>query len=763
MLLTLALIAILEAGPFNLRFWTSLSKPAPPDPLDVQTSLGPGLSHAGPGVLTVTDGSTDYVQVSGLDTTVDTLHVLTSEPTGVDSSAEQARPSQPDTDSPDIRGWVSARLQVLPIGSRTWHTGPEIAYDPDVPSTTYLRVDDSYGPVSAVRIWFLQPIGTSFQLGQVRVNERPGFQFSWLRVTLLLSVALFAIAFVDPRSGLYRVRFDTSVGWQFGLLLLMLVPLVVGAACALQSSESANLSTIFPPVYGNYTYDSDQYARLADALLHGHPWLDLTVPKELAAARNPYSLALRAQLLSSGVTPIFWDHAFWGGRWYCYFGVLPAILLYIPYELATGRGLSTPTAAMVLITLFAIWGTAFVSRVVQRHFPNSSLGMTLLSILGFLIGANTVFLLLRPVRPDFYATPLILSLALTSAGLWCWLGARRVVTGYRPIRSRDIVLTRAWRCTDGDPTGRFAPSGRLPKVGAITLSRPRLVIGTVLLTANIGSRPTFIFTVLLAFPIFWEEIGAGLFFSWLRPSFWKARRAHSSLGNDLSVLATGALATLPFLAYNYWRFGSFFDFGNSYQLTVTDLTNYSEPPDLMLPIAYYYLLQPPHFTRHFPFLGLVNTPLRAWQYTEPWMGGLVWLVPFTLLALAALCMRRTMVKRRMWPFVVSLFLLGLGICLFDSYLAGLSLRYLADFGWVFALLGLMGACGLESWARRSPGSSREVAVRLGCVRALVALLVLLGLGMTLLVFLVPGRVSDLLENMPDVYFSIRASLMNGIL
>ena len=35
--------------------------------------------------------------------------------------------------------------------------------------------------------------------------------------------------------------------------------------------------------------------------------------------------------------------------------------------------------------------------------------------------------------------------------------------------------------------------------------------------------------------------------------------------------------------------------------------------------------------------------------------------------------------------------------------------------------------------------------------------------MTLLVFLVPGRVSDLLENMPDVYFSIRASLMNGIL
>lgn len=773
LLIALFVILVLEIFPFNLRFWSSLGHPTALDITDTRISYGTGLEHSAPGVLTVLNGTDDQIQISGLDTRVDTIHMMAGEPVPMDSSAEHA--SVATTSAPqshlDMRGWVSVRIKVLPVGSSHWHTGPELAYSPHVNASSYLPVDDSYGPISALRIWFLQPVGTSFNCGQVRVNDRAGFHFSWLRVGIMTFIALFSICFIDPRSKIYRVPFDTSVSWQFGLLALLTVPLIIGTAGMFQKVGSTTLSNVFPPVYGNYVYDGDQYARLADSLIHGHPWLDLPVPHELAQARNPYSLAMRAQLLSQGVTPIFWDHVIWGGKWYCYFGILPAVLLFIPYELITGRSLWTPTAAVLLVTLFALWGTALASRVIQRHFPHSSLGVALLSIIGFILGANTIFLLFRP---DFYAVPLILALTITSAGLWCWLGARRVIIGVVPGRHHDRIVTRMWRCTDGDPIPRFRTITRHTTIGAsqmgsVVLSRPRLIIGTLLLTATIGSRPNFIFTVFLAFPIFWEEIRAGLFFSWLRPSAFTHMTANKtqkktwrSVRNDVCILLTGFVTLLPFLAYNYWRFGSFFDFGNKYQLTVTDLTNYSEPPYLMLPIAFYYLLEPPHFTAHFPFIGLVATPLPSWQYTEPWMGGLIWLVPFTALCIAALCMHRTMIRRHMWPFVSALFVLGLGGCLFDSYYAGLSLRYLADFGWIFALLGLMGACGLESWARRTPGSSREVNVRVSIVRMIVALLVLIGMGMTLVVFLVPGRITDLLENMPEVYFTIRAELMEGL-
>jgi hypothetical protein len=833
LLIAAFVVIVLEVFPFNLRFWTSLGRPAPLDLTDTSITYGTGLEHAAPGVLTVLNGTDDQIQVSGLDTSVDTIHMISHEPAAIDSSAEHATAS---SSSPrlDMRGWVSVRIKVLPVGSSVWHTGPELAYSPRVPASTYLPVDDSYGPISALRIWFLQPVGTSFNCGQVRINERAGFHFSWLRVGIMVFIALFGICFIDPRSGIYRVPFDMSVSWQFGLVALLMVPLIAGTAGMFQKVGSITPPSVFAPVYGNYVYDGDQYSRLADALIHGHPWLDLPVPRELAQARNPYSLAMRAQLLSQGVTPIFWDHVIWGGKWYCYFGVLPAILLFIPYQLITGRSLWTPTAAVFLVTLFAIWGTALASRVIQRHFPHSSLGVALLSIIGFILGANTIFLLFRP---DFYAVPLILALVITSAGLWCWLGARRVVIGVVPGKHHDRVVTRMWRSTDGDPIPRFTTLTRHSTIGSrdigsVVLSRPRLIIGALLLTANIGSRPNFIFTVFLAFPIFWEEIRAGLFFSWLRPSAFQRLRARlrskgkktektqsvqssqpqsvslssrssssstqpaslsvwQSIPNDLCILLTGFLTLLPFLGYNYWRFGSFFDFGNKYQLTVTDLTNYSEPPYLMLPIAFYYLLEPIHIVPHFPFIGLVGTPLPSWQYVEPWMGGLIWLVPFTALSIAALCMHKTMVRRHMWPLVVSLFVLGIGGCLFDSYYAGLSLRYLADFGWIFAMLGLMGACGLESWARRvpetSPNSSSKtqknskkdstsdgvahevsheishtVKVRLGVVHMIVALLVLIGVGMTFAIFLVPGRISDMLENVPEVYFTIRAALMGGL-
>lgn len=778
----MAVILLLEVFGFNASFWRSLSEPAALDPLSTTQQVGSGLRQESTSLLSVVDGQDSWVQIGGFTTTVDTIHMISTPQAVPDQSAENPPTVPASSALPAASSWVQVRVQVLPVGSKTWVTGPIQGYAPSVASSQYLSAPHTGRPSKAVRIWFQQPVGSAFTFGSIGINDRPGFVFSWLRVGLMTALLLFLIVFVDPHSALWHIPYDPAGSrWQISVMALLWLPLLIVLVVYASTNPHANLQLPTPGAAGNYTYEADQYARTADAILHGHPWLDLPVVPELARARNPYSLALRAQLLSQGVTPIFWDHVFWGGHWYMYFGIVPVLIAYLPYELVSlavtgqAQGLSTPLADILFLTLFVLFALVLLDRILRRWLPGTSLGAAWLSGLMLIVGGNTVFLLFRP---DFYTTPLANSLWMTALGLVLWLDARRVATGARTTRllHRTRTVTRPWSVRDGD-------AGWLLQAGSIRLSRPRLVLGTLLLAANLGSRPTFALTVLLAFPIFATEIRRGLFFSCLNRPLWRRTRSRarylisrgrltakeasrkarriifSSLGNDLCVLLTGVLAIVPVLGWNYWRFGSLFDFGNRYQLTVTDLTNYREPVSLMPRIAYYYLFEPFRTSGDFPWLTLVPTPLPSWQYTEPWMGGLFALLPFCALGIFAFLLTRAIRRRGLTGLVWTLLGMGVALCLFNSYYAGLSLRYMADFGWIFALLAVIGAACLERWALTAAGSSKEQAVRLGAVHMLIALLVLAGLVLTLQTAFVPGRVSGLLENQPALFFSVRSQIL----
>lgn len=783
--LGLIIILFLEVFGFNASFWTHLNKPAALDPLTTTQQIGSGLRRESTTMFSVVDGQNSWVQIGGFSTPVDTVHVISSATAVPDQSPENPPAIPSPSIPPAPNAWVQARVQVLPLHSNTWVTGPAQGYSPSVAASQYLMAPQCDGPARAIRVWFQQPVGSTFIFGQIGVNDRPGFTFSWLRVGLLLALLLFLIIFVDPHSAVWRTRYNPSdQRWQIGLMALLWLPFVIGFFVVAASTPPASLSMPTPGAAGNYTYEGDQYARTADALLHGHPWLDLPVVPELTRARNPYSLALRAQLLSQGVTPVFWDHVFWGGHWYMYFGLLPVILFYLPYELislvTTGRaqGLSTVTADVLFVTLFVLFALLLLDRIIRRWFPATSFGLAWLSGLMFIVGGNTVFLLFRP---DFYTAPLANSLWMSACGLLLWCNARRVDAGTKTTRWRHRTrpMTRPWSVSDGT-------ADWLLQAGKIHLSRPRLIVGTILLAANIGSRPTFALTVLLAFPLFAAEIRHALFFSCLsrglirrtrararylvgthRMSRAQARRRSrhiifSSIHNDLCVLLTGVLTIVPFLGWNYWRFGSFLDFGNRYQLTVVDLTNYREPMDLMLRIAFYYLFSPLRRSSDFPWLSLVPTPLRTWQYTEPWMGGLFMLLPFCLLGIFALVGTRFLARRGVAGLSWSLLFMGIILCLFNSFYAGLSLRYMADFGWIFTLLAIIGAFCCEQWALRAPGSSREQTVRCDVVHVFIAALILLSLVITLQVMFVPGRVSGLLENAPTLFFTVRSAIVPAV-
>lgn len=63
---------------------------------------------------------------------------------------------------------------------------------------------------------------------------------------------------------------------------------------------------------------------------------------------QPIRLAGQRRLGSSQRRPVVWDWAFYHGRYYCYFGPLPAIVLFAPFKALTGTDLSIAAACAIL-------------------------------------------------------------------------------------------------------------------------------------------------------------------------------------------------------------------------------------------------------------------------------------------------------------------------------------------------------------------------------------------------------------------------------
>ncbi|NEG55792.1 hypothetical protein GFD21_08490 [Bifidobacterium sp. SMA15] len=722
MLAATLVILLIECVGFNMTFWRTLG--ASTDSASYENTLGPGLKRTDTGMLRVSDptdawlevkadGTSDYARVDTLTPKQDALHVIHLRATFRDASTPRSQGSA----SPNTAESTAATQSVAPRS----------------PRSLYL-----YAPGSGVmRVWVEEAKGSVVPIQAVRANVRVPFSFSVTRVALMAGALLLVMAW-RPGSRLWRIPLDTSSLRQRCAFAALAAPFAAVTAVNVvwQMRYAVPLSFHTP---GGYTYDIDQYGHLADALLHGRVSLDLIVPDALAKAANPYDVGTRGRLLSEGVTPIYWDYAFHDGKWYSYFGVVPAVLLFAPYRALTGGMLSSAAAVHLLMFLALLFFWLLTVRVVARIAPRASLAATSMALAFVPLAGNFVYLVFRT---NFYSVPFSASLAFTALGLWLWLGAQ---TTKRPL----------------------APADRWRMEGAPELSLPRLGLGAACIALNFGCRPTFCLAALLGIPLFWPQIAA------LVANLKAGRTGWAKALRAPAVVVGAALVPLvPLLAYNHARFGSFLEFGNEYQLTVTDMTAFRQPAADVLPVFGYYLFLPPRFTGSFPFVALSPTPLPQWAFTEPLVGGLFTLCPLLLLAFAAPFLYRRG-RRSVTPPVDGLpamltaaLVLGLAMALFDGVSAGLGWRYMCDFGWLFALAALPGllrvldepgACVAVADARpcrRAGGTRPPVPARVRAARIAVFTLMCWTLLFCLLACFTPGRQDQLLATNPAFFHDV---------
>ena len=121
-----------------------------------------------------------------------------------------------------------------------------------------------------------------------------------------------------PKSFLHGITFENTSRAAKGLTTAVFIFTVLLCVLPMGLSPSYNGEN---PDYMN------QYELLAESLSNGHVYIDYDdVDPKLLALDNPYDPEARK---AAGVS-FHWDHAFYKGRYYMYFGVVPVFLLFLP-------------------------------------------------------------------------------------------------------------------------------------------------------------------------------------------------------------------------------------------------------------------------------------------------------------------------------------------------------------------------------------------------------------------------------------------------
>lgn len=379
-------------------------------------------------------------------------------------------------------------------------------------------------------------------------------------------------------------------------------------------------------------FSYDTYAMTFDAFQKKQVYLNIDADPALEELNNVYS---RAERDASGI-PYKWDTAYYNGHYYCYFGAAPVLTFYFPYYKLKGLLPTTSIASAFFGVLAVYFMLRTLLAAVRLIVPRANLLLllismpTLLSCCGILYSMNDSGTYLLPMLSGFCY--LFLSL---------WMGLRAYSVKNKKLR---LVM---------------------------------LFIGGAALSLSVASRPGMALCSAVLIPFF-----LGILMDKTQKISYRAAQACSFI---VPLIAGG----IGVMWYNNARFGSPFDFGAAYQLTVSDIHANKLSFSSIGPMIYHYFLQFPRPRSSFPFFEQNMCYLYnygRYVYTAGINGVFAYPVLFFAAAMAPLAFVRkgkrfayktTKLQRN--SFMAVCFIMAFVIAWMDFCLGGAINHYVFDF------------------------------------------------------------------------------------
>ncbi len=494
---------------------------------------------------------------------------------------------------------------------------PAYTVIPEVKNSGYHNIYP-YGTVKEIQVGISVPQGGKAEIQSVVINAVRPFDFKLIRVLVLAAVIMIGYLFFSehPWTKIVCERNNKKQMLVIGMTVFALILL----AGMLVRSNPAFVKPAWP--------HHKQYQELARALAQGTVVIDDAPDAALLQKENPYdTIALAVE----GI-PFRMDYAFFEGKYYVYFGIIPELLFFLPIYLLTGKDLPNYLVILALYSglLAGVFGTVW--ELAHRYAKKLSFGIYLMLSVAVSLFPDYVFML---GRPDLYNIPIM------AANAFVFLGAFFFLRGLHAAKHQWF-----W-------------------YGA----------GALALACVAGCRPQFLLYSIALFAVL------------LLPKVWKEKKEWKKhwkavLATMLPVVLIGAIV----FWYNLARFGSGFEFGATYSLTSNDMNNRGFNFSRVLRGLYSFFLQPPVINATFPFLESceLKSDYMGKNMIEFCYGGMFFIFPLLLSLsywlLGGLKRNKSEIKR----FVTVLSMVSVIIAVFDINSAGILQRYMGDM--VFGLL-----------------------------------------------------------------------------
>lgn len=477
-----------------------------------------------------------------------------------------------------------------------------------------------YGNCKSIKITPALNDGTQVKLTYTLNAKVPMF-FSWIRMLVLWLLCMF-IYFFRPSSIVYRIEFFQMKMEKSILLVLFFM---------LHLFCFGILTRLNPFFQTEGPVNQQEYQKLAESISQGEVHILESPSPFLVEMENPYDYTLRSQVMSEAGEGFLWDYAYFEGKYYVYFGIVPEILFFLPYYLLTGNHLYNYQVIFIGAVCVLLGIIGIIYQVIKRYFPQTSLGAWYLLTEIVVMGSGLIYMC---KRPDMYTVPIIIGLGFGLLGIWIFLCIEK--------KDKHSLLL--------------------------------VVIGSLCMAMTAGCRPQLFLMAL--FPV--------LFFH-KRIFSIKYLKTREGIKESMAFLIPMFTIACLLMYYNFIRFGSVFDFGANYNLTFNDMRNRGLVLERIPLGIFAYLFAPIKLILDFPFTeaNYFSTNYLGVTISEATYGGIFAVNLFVWLGPMLIFLRKNFKRNMIMDAAFLCMAVGVGIVVIDTEMSGILMRYFNDFSIFF--------------------------------------------------------------------------------
>ena len=517
-----------------------------------------------------------------------------------------------------------------PIEYKIYYTDKTSANYRELPSKTLVnQIENSKsiptylsGESNKILVQLKIPENTKFNIDSIEINKNIDFKFNIVRVLLLFLGWFFLYAMRNFEE--FNIPYSKKNKLQ--LIIIIWVTIIsiwlvywITSTSLIKTEEKTN------------NYITPYMGQAVDMVLDGNVYLAQQPSKELMNLSNPYDNTLR----NAENVDYVWDMAYYNGKYYVYFGILPVITVMAPYKIITGQYMELNKVVFIFATLTVIFIIKTIMLIFRRWFKNVPFKFLILFIIAVISGGLIMWICRRPVT---YEVAIISGYYLAIQGIFFIL---------KTIEKEKINYV--YMC-----------------------------LSCLSLALSVACRPNLMIASLLIVPVL------------LKIFIDNVKNKKNILKNIFVVAIPYGIVGISLMIYNYVRFDSIFEFGAQYQITVNDMTNLGNRI-MAIPVGLIsYLFKIPTIISQFPFAQISYDTITFYGYywSSAMAGGIFILSPICF-ALFLIPKIRNKINKELFFTIVMLSTIGLTICIIDIILGGNSQRYAADYAWMFLFAAMM--------------------------------------------------------------------------